>query len=360
MKNLGLPTVALSQQAPTKVLLGISGNLRSSVVAALLKHQGFQVIGLHFKVDAKSQEDAEAVAKKLGLMMIVEDATDLVQHYVVDHVVHAALANLQPESDYIAHQRILIEGLCAKAKAMNCTKVATGHEARVALEPSTGLTRLLRAADPERDQSHLLFGLKMEDLTQFILPIGDLTGAAIERLSVELELDIEKLKNPGAGFCHISREEVAMVAEARLPESLKIPGQITSTDGNVIGEHLGLFRYYRGQTAGLPPSPSKTDPYVVVDMNSSNHNLVLGFEGTLLKSEAIAHRVNWIQKVDPIKALICEAQLSPRRPPVKCKVTQFQHQYLQVEFDKPQKNVVPGQAIVFYAGDEVLGGAFAV
>ncbi len=348
------------QQSPTKVLLAVSGNLRSSVVAALLKHQGFQVIGLHLKIDGASQADAEAVAKKIGFTLIVEDVSEIVENYVLDHVIHEALANRQPEPTFIAHQKILIESLCTKAKAMTCAKIATGHAARVALEPSTSLTRLLRATDADQDQSHLMFGLNMEQLNQFILPIGDLSGAAIERIAIELELDIHKLKSPTAGFCHLTPEKIATVLETKVPDGMKIPGQILTTEGTVLGEHQGLFRYFRGQSKGLPLNPDKANPYVVVDMDSTNQALIVGFEGKLLIKEVTAHKVNWIQKVDPIKATICEARLGPRQVPAKCKVTRFEHQYVHIGFDEPQKNVVPGQAIVFYAGDEVIGGAFAV
>src|SRR6185437_9186230 len=148
-----------TKSLPGKVLLGLSGNILSSVVAALLKHQGFQVVALHFQTDEALRAEAERVAQKLGIHLMVEDALQGLEEHVRDHIVHQTLDSAQPEPRWMAHQKILIDGLCAKAQALGCSKIATGHSARLVLDPSTGLTRLVRASDLAHDQSHLLFGL---------------------------------------------------------------------------------------------------------------------------------------------------------------------------------------------------------
>ena len=331
----------------------------SSVVAALLKHQGFQVVGLHFEVDKNSRAEAERVSQKLGLSLVVEDVSDAMMNYVMDNVVHAVLANRKPEPEVIGHRKILIEHLCAKAKELGCSRIATGHSARVALDPSTGLTRLLRGTDLESDQSHLLFGLDADSLKQFILPIGDLGHGAVERLAIELELDPIKLKTPPPGFAVISEDQYFSLAEPRIPPTMKVSGQIKSAEGTVIGDHDGLWKFVRGQSKGLPMTREAQENRVVLNMIPGTKTLVMGPEEMLLTSEVIVGESNWIQPMDPIKGLVCQARLGRGRL-AKCRVTQFRHGYLHVEFTERQKNVIPGQSIVFYAGDEVLGGGFAI
>lgn len=351
---------ALNQKVrPTsKVLLGLSGNALSSVVAALLRHQGFQVMGLHFKVDDAQFAEAERISKKLGITLLVEDAREAVAHYVIDHVVHQVFANRKPEPEVVGHQKILVDTLCRKAKELHCGKIATGHSARVALDPSTGLTRLLRGADRDSDQSHLLFGLQAEDLNSFILPVGDLGLSAVERLAIELELDPLKLKARPPGFCSIPEDKLIPLAEARIPAMMKSSGQIKTPDGTVLGEHDGLFKYVRGQSKGIPVAREDLGSRVVVDFNTSVQTLIVGEESLLLTREIVVGETNWIQPQHAIKGLVCEARLGHTL--AKCRLTQFELGYVHVEFNEPQKNVIPGQAIVFYAGDEVLGGGYAV
>lgn len=345
--------------ASNRVLLGLSGHALSSVVAALLKHQGFQVIGLHLKTTPASQAEAERVAQKLGIQLIVEDATGWVDEFVTDHVVHAVIANRQPEPTVVAHQKIIIERLCEKAKELNCGKISTGHAARVALDPSTGLTRLLRAIDADKDQSHLLFGIPSGDLAHFILPVGDLGAQAIERLAVELGLDSEKTAAPSVGFGVLSDQECINLAESRIPQTMKVAGQIKTSDGGVLGEHDGLYKYHRGQSKGLPLPREKGAEYVAIGFNSSTTTLIVGTEQELMTQEAVGSSVNWLRPMDPIRGLNCQARIKPGVV-APCRVTSFKHGFVHVEFAEPQRNIVSGQAIVFYAGDEVLGGAFAV
>lgn len=354
-----MPTPQLNKPQGKKVLLGLSGNMLSSVVAALLKHQGFQVVGIHFKVSDASRSEAERVSQKLGLSLIVEDVGEDIEHYVNDNVVHQILANRKPEPEVTGHQKILIERLCAKAKELGCSRIATGHAARVALDPSTGLTRLLRSTDGLSDQSHLLFGLSSEELQQFILPIGDLGAAAVERLAIELELDPIKLRTPPPGFCAVPEEQYLAVTESRIPATMKIAGQIKTSQGSVAGDHDGLYKFYRGQNKGIPIKSDVQGDLVVVGMDHSTQTLIIGPEDLLFTPEVVLDRANWIQRMDPIKGLVCEARLGKNRL-ARARVTEFQYGYLHIEFAEKQRNIIPGQSIVFYAGDEVLGGGFAV
>jgi tRNA-specific 2-thiouridylase len=331
----------------------------SSVVAALLKHQGFQIIGMHFKTDEKAHQEAERISQKLGIPLISEEAVELMNECVYDHIVHQVLANRKPEPAVMGHQKILIERLCLKARELGCGKIATGHVARVVLDPSTGLTRLLRAAEAEHDQSHLLFGMSSSNLDLFILPVGDLNWSAIDRLSVELELDPDNLRKNLPGFCMIPENEFGPMAAARLPSGLKQPGQIKSTDGSVLGEHTGLYQYTFGQSTGFPQVRGQAENLVVVGINHATQTLTLGTDEMLTVKEVFARDVNWIQKTDSLKGLVCEARL---RAGVfsKCRVTSFEHGYLHVEFEQPQKRIISGQTVCFYRGEEILGGAFVV
>jgi tRNA-specific 2-thiouridylase len=126
-----------------------------------------------------------------------------------------------------------------------------------------------------------------------------------------------------------------------------------------LGDHDGLFKYVRGQSKNIPLAREKIENRVVLDMIPSTQTLVVGEESLLLTNEVIVGETNWIQPMHPVKGIVAEARLGPDRF-AKCRVTRFEQNYQHIEFTEPQRNVIPGQAIVFYAGDEVLGGGFAV
>jgi tRNA-specific 2-thiouridylase len=355
---------AAHSKTPAKVLVALSGGLMSAVVAAILKRQGYQVHGVHFQLGGTSRkEQAERVAAKLGISLVQVGLEDEWEYWIRDHIIHQLLANRLPEPEMVATQNLLIEHLLATAKELGCPWVATGHFARVAIDPSSQSPRLLRAH--EQDQSHLLSRLTAEGLGHFILPMGDLPLAAIEKLGAELGLETTQLgtSRPG-GLCGVSPGEFTRLAEAFIPPSLAIPGQIKTEEGMVVGEHHGLFRYSIGKKAEIPEvkSNKELEGWVPIRVEPITQSLYIGPESALQAQTSTAEDVSWIQPVNGLKPLECLARLvtSPMAEPAfsPCLVNLYESNLIQIEFKDPQRALVQGQTVVFYREDEVLGSAF--
>jgi tRNA-specific 2-thiouridylase len=342
-----------------KVLVALSGNLMSAVVAALLRHQGFQTVGIFFQVDDSPQkETAEKLAQKLGITLLSLDLREEWNYWVRDHIVHRILANRSPEPELNGTTHILLKHLLERATEMKCTHVATGHFARTSLDPATKTARLLRTL--ESDQSYLLSRLRPEDVSKFILPIGDLSPGAAIKLAGELGLDASRMTEAGHGFGHVAEENFVRLANAGIPDGLKVPGQIKTQDGTVIGDHIGLFSYRLGQKAGVPNAKGKLDHFVVIGTEPITQTLILGPESELEAQGAVLNGVHWLKPNDGLKLLKCQARLTcrPSAPTLECIVTPFENNLAQVDFKQRLKMLLPGQSVVFYQEDEVLGGGF--
>jgi tRNA-specific 2-thiouridylase len=342
-----------------KVLVALSGNLMSAVVAALLRHQGFQTVGIFFQIDDSPQKEAaEKLAQKLGITLLSLDLRDEWNYEVRDYIVHQTLGQQVPEPELVGTSQLLLKHLLAKASEMKCTHVATGHFAKTALDPSTKTARLLRTL--ESDQSYLLSRIRAEDVAKFILPIGDLSPVAAIKLASELGLDASRLTAPGQGFSHVNDENFLKLATAGVPDGLRVPGQMKIQDGTVIGEHQGLFSYRLGQKHGIHNLKGKAEHYVVVGTESITQTLILGPESDLEAQGADLKEVHWLKPNDGLRLLKCQARITarPNAPTLECIVTPFENGLAQVDFKQRLKMLLPGQAVVFYQEDEVLGGGF--
>jgi tRNA-specific 2-thiouridylase len=342
-----------------KVLVALSGNLMSAVVAALLRHQGFQTIGIFFQVDdSPRKEAAEKLAQKLGITLLTMDLREEWNYWVRDHIVHRILANRVPEPELNGTTHILLKHLLERAAEMKCTHVATGHFARTAIDTGTKTSRLLRTL--ESDQSFLLSRLRSEDVSKFILPIGDLSPSAAAKLAGELGLDASRMTEAGHGFGHVAEENYVRFAQAGIPDGLKVPGQMKTQDGTVIGDHQGLFSYRLGQRAGGPNAKGKLEHFVVVGTESITQTLILGPDTELEAQGAILNGVHWLRPNDGLRLLKCHARITcrPSAPTLECMVTPFENGLAQIDFKQRLKMLLPGQSVVFYQEDEVLGGGF--
>jgi tRNA-specific 2-thiouridylase len=343
-----------------KVLVALSGNLMSAVVAALLRHQGFQTVGIFFQIDDSPQKEiTEKLSQKLGITLLTMDLREEWKDVVRDHIVHQILSNKIPEPELIGTSELLLKHLLERANEMKCTHVATGHFAKTALDPSTKTARLLRTL--ESDQSFLLSRLRAQDVSQFILPIGDLSPSAAVKLAGELGLDPSRTTELSSrGFSYIREDHFLKIATQSIPEGLRVPGQMKTQDGTVIGDHAGLFHYRLGQRHGIANLKGKFEHYVVVGTELITQTLILGPESDLEAKTADLKDVHWLRPHDGLRLLKCHARLTtrPDAPTLECIVTPFENGLAQVEFKQRLKMLLPGQSVVFYQEDEVLGGGF--
>jgi tRNA-specific 2-thiouridylase len=361
------------ENEPKKILIAMSGGVDSSVAAALLKSQGHNVIGVHMQLwdhgeanidrfggrccSLVDSNDARRVCDKLDIPYYVINAQDVFKEKVVDYFVHEYLQNRTPNPCVQCNNQIKFNYLFEKADELGCDWVATGHYAQVIAEAMSGVSRLHKAADPQKDQTYFLFGLTQKALVRTMMPLGGLTKMMVRRLAEEFGLAVAH-KADSQEICFIGQEGYQKFIDDRVAQNLRPSGTIRTVAGDLVGEHEGLHRYTIGQRKGLQLRVKDPDQYFVIGFDPKNQVLLVGPEKHLFSKELMATHTNWIRPMDLLHGIRCKARIRSRHEEALCRVTCFDTDRIHVEFDEPQRAITPGQAIVFYEGDEALGGAF--
>lgn len=353
----------MSTQA--RVVIGMSGGVDSSVAALLLKQQGYEVIGIFMKnwddtdefghcTADQDAEDVRRVCAQIGIPFYTVNFEQEYSEKVFEYFLDEYRKGRTPNPDVMCNREIKFGEFLHKALELGADYLATGHYARV--EQIDGTYRLLRSADSNKDQTYFLNQLSQEQLSKAMFPIGGLTKPEVRKIAMEAGLATAGKKD-STGICFIGERNFKEFLSQYLPAQ---PGEIRTLDGELKGRHDGLMYYTFGQRQGLGIGGSGTgEPWFVADKDLEN-NILYVVQGAnhpaLFSYGLIAQDVNWISGSEPEGTITCTAKFRYRQPDQEVQVEKLEDGSYRVRFAEPQKAITPGQAVVFYDGEECLGG----
>lgn len=367
-----------NEQKRGRVLVALSGGVDSSVAVHLLLQAGFDCVGATMRLydaglsggeparmcgNLADIEAARGVAERFGIPFHVIDCRAPFEYEVVEEFTRAYERGLTPNPCTICNRRIKFGLLLEHARALGCDALATGHYARI--DEASGIRRLRCARDTSKDQSYFLYSLTQEQLARVIFPLGDLTKEGdVRRTARELGLTSASRRD-SQGICFVPDNDFATFIERRRGHALP-DGEIVDTDGAVLGTHHGAIRYTVGQRKGLGVAAAR--PLYVTEIDACTNTVTLGETEDLMAPALLADA--WIWSVPfggsfPLTASARiryhqgnqGARISPASP-ADCDRASFtlDGPAFRIDFDEPQRAIAPGQAVVLYDGDIVLGG----
>jgi tRNA-specific 2-thiouridylase len=351
-----------------RVVLAMSGGVDSSVAAYLLRQQGYEVIGLFMRTGVHGSEDGTPAHKKgccsaqdAGDARRVADRLDIPFYAldfeedfnrVIDYFADEYVSGRTPNPCVVCNTWLKFGKLWSYGKQLGADFVATGHYARM-VAGEKGM-ELHRAADTDKDQSYVLFGLRPSLLSHLLFPIGDYRKEQVRELAWRAGLSVHD-KPDSVEICFVPDGDHAKLVRERRPE-LVTAGTIVYTAGHVLTEHDGIEQFTVGQRKGLGFAAGERR-YVLRIVPEENQ-VVVGRREELLAKGLVASRVNWLLDDPPEDPLACTAKIRYRHQAALARVTPLPDGAARVEFDELQSAVTPGQAVVFYDGDRVLGGGW--
>lgn len=354
-----------------KVIVAMSGGVDSSVAAALLKQQGYEVRGVFmrqfelFDIDPKyavlmkcSQdedlESAQAAASSLGIPFEVWDFRHVYHKKVVEYLFAEYKAGRTPNPDCMCNTYVKFGAFLARAKKEKASYIATGHYVKIK-KIKDGTHELHIAKDTKKDQSYFLYSLTQKQLEYCLFPLGNYTKQEVRVIAKKIHLPNWDKKD-SQGICFVGDVPMREFLRARIPPK---EGPVITTDGKTIGTHQGAAYYTIGQRHGLG-LPGGDLPCYVVRIDIKKNTLIVArgeAHPALFKKELQCKKVNWISGVPPKKSFLCRARIRYRQPLQSCRVSLGKKKgTYKVSFPKPQRAVTSGQAVVFYEKSKMLGG----
>ena len=349
------------------VFLGMSGGVDSSVAALLLTEQGYDVKGVTLQVWEHEDENtavtkkweergcckvglARHVAQRLGIPHEVVDTRETFRKNVVDDFIAGYLSGTTPNPCVRCNERVKFGRLYELAKARGADFVATGHYARV-LPVDEGVG-LFRGADGKKDQSYFLYRLPAAWLPQILFPVGHLQKSEVWKRAEELDLPADEMKE-SQEICFVTQGDYRTFLTAEAPQALR-PGPFLDPEGKTIGEHRGIAFYTPGQRKGL--GIASGERLYVKEVNPETNAVVLGRAEDLSRQTCTVHDINWLGDALPETLDHVDIKYRYASPAVSGRVQQHTAGTFSIEFQEPQQALSPGQSLVLYQGDRVLGG----
>jgi tRNA-specific 2-thiouridylase len=344
----------------------MSGGVDSSVTAAKLFKEGYDVVGVSMRLYGEAPKsdrscctpddlyDARLVAETLGFPFYVANYQDQFRERVIEYFVNEYRRGRTPSPCVMCNDHLKFDILLQRMRALGGRFLATGHYARI--EDVGGRMALLRGVDRTKDQSYFLFGLRREDLDVVRFPLGALTKDEVRALGQELEVPTAD-KAESQDICFIGGGDYADFVQERLSQEDIRPGRIVRrSTGEVLGEHAGIHQFTAGQRRGLGIASSV--PLYVHGVDATTGDVFVGTREEVAETRFQLDRVNWLRWENPPEPFDCEVQVRYRQRPIRASVMPGENGTAVVEIERPEPGIARGQAAVFYDGDEVLGGGW--
>ena len=351
-----------------RVLIGMSGGVDSSVAAWLLKDQGYEVVGVTMKVwpqDCISRAedkccgpqaiaDARGVAHTLGIAHYVVDEAESFERQVIDYFTAEYQAGRTPNPCVMCNEKVKFGNLWAKARAIGAEFIATGHYAIVDHLEDRSVLR--KGRDPKKDQSYFLFSLKQDQLRRALFPLGEMEKSEIRSIARRLGLKTAD-KVDSQEICFVPGNDYKAFLKSHLGSDRFQAGGIYNKWGERLGEHEGIEMFTIGQRKGLPGGSPK--PMYVIDIDPETRRVVVGEAEDLIVEEFEAEHVTWNWSGGEMpESVKCVVKIRYAHPGAEALVFPEPEGRARVTFLEPQRAVTPGQASVFYDGDQVIGGGW--
>ncbi len=339
-----------------KALIAMSGGVDSSVAAFLMKQAGYECVGATMRLWSGSSDsdvnDAESVAKKLDMLFYAFDLQDEFEKCVIGNFISEYENGRTPNPCIQCNKYLKFGKLIEKAQELGCDTIATGHYAEVIFDETTGEYMLKKGADLSKDQSYVLYPLTQNELAKTVFPLGKYTKAQIREIAEENGF-VNSRKKESQDICFVPDGDYASFIESRMSEPCR-KGKFVLQNGEVLGEHGGIIRYTIGQRKGLGISYSV--PLFVCDKNPKTNEVVLTTGDALFTREVFAKDANIISPkgLEKGQRVFARTRYNMKEQPAVAEL--ISDDTIRLVFDEPQRAAAPGQSLVLYDGDFVIGG----
>lgn len=350
------------------VMIGMSGGVDSSVAAAILLEKGYEVIGVTMQIwpetpeEAKLTEggccslsavdDARRVSDKLGIPYYVLNFKEVFEERVIDYFIDEYLKGKTPNPCIACNRYVKFEALLNKAVSMGIDYVATGHYAIIEYDENRKRYILKKSVTQQKDQTYALYNLTQDQLKRVLMPIGDYSKDVVRQKASQLGLSVAN-KPDSQEICFVDDNNYGRFIEENTDKKI-LPGNFVDTKGNVLGRHKGLIYYTVGQRKGLGIAFGK--PMYVIGLDVKNNNVILGEDNEVFSNSLIADDLNFIS-IDELKEpMRVKAKIRYSAKEAYATISPIEKGKVSVVFDEPQRAITPGQSVVFYDEDVVVGG----